>query len=97
MLLTKIILIVSVLIVLFFPNQIIKLTGFNSKLELLQIWNIYAFIIVLVLFNISINKALKIGILLTIIYYTYLLINKDISKKFYFISIPLNIIVFLDL
>ena len=69
MLITKIILGFTCLVTFLFPNYIENLTGYSNKKVILNIWNIYAFIILLTLFNNNIKLSLCIGVILTIIYY----------------------------
>ena len=97
MLITKIILGFTCLVTFLFPNYIQNFTGFTHKETILNIWNIYALVILITLFNNNIKKSLSIGVILTIVYYIYLLKRRDISPRFFNISVPLNLIVLIDL
>ena len=95
MIFTPLILSLSCLITFFFPDYVEWFTNYNRKENLLHIWNIFSFTILLdILFNLKI--AILICTILSIIYHLLLLIRKQINYKFVILSVILNSLIIIE-
>ena len=97
MFLTLLILGLTVLSTFLNPKLITEMTNYKSKKIIINIWNIYAFTIFLIILTRKIRFSMIMCALISIIYNIYLYFNNMINKSFVKVSIPLNMVVIFDM
>ena len=85
----------SCILTFFFPNLVEEFTNYSHKQNLLHIWNIFSFtILIIILFNVKI--AILVCTVSSIFYHLRLLLQNKINKKFVIVSVILNSLIIIE-
>lgn len=95
MILLSSILSLSCILTFFFPDLVEQFTNYSEKQNLLHIWNIFSFtILVIVLVNLT--MAILICTFSSIFYHLRLLLQNKINKRFVIVSVIVNCLIIIE-
>ena len=85
----------SCMITFFFPDLVERFANYNEKTQLLHIWNIFSFtILLIILFNIQI--AIFVCTISSIFYHLLLLTQNKINRNFVIVSVIVNSLIIIE-
>lgn len=85
----------SCMITFFFPELVENFANYSNKKQLLHIWNIFSFtILIIIVFNIKI--AIFVCTLSSIFYHLRLLFQRKINKRFVIVSVIVNSLIIIE-